>query len=80
MRKKLFHFILNDPVLRFSQTGYQTEGIGSLDVLKIVFDSEIFTPSCRGGYEETKVSQKCSLICIHRRQKQPLTRLCMLIQ
>ena len=68
MRKKLFHFILNDPVLRFSQTGYQTEGIGSLDVLKIVFDSEIFTPWLLGNESQSKM-----LINLHSSQTKAAT-------
>ena len=32
----------------------------SLDVFRILFASENLTLSCRGDFEETKVSQKCS--------------------
>ena len=79
MRKKLFHYILNDPVHQYPQTGYQKEGIGSR-CIQNCFYSEILTLSCRGGIEETKLSQKCSLICIYHSQKQPITCPCMLIQ
>ena len=39
---------------------------GSLSVFRIFFDFEKLTLSCRGSFEETKVSQKCSEICIYR--------------
>ena len=32
----------------------------ALNVFRIVFGSENLTQSCRGGFEEKKVSQKCS--------------------
>ena len=52
----------------------------SLDVFRILCDPEILTMSCRGGFEETKASQKCSQICIYCRQKRPITWSCILEQ
>ena len=65
MCKKLFNYILNDPVLQFSQTGYRTVGISSR-CCRIVFDSEILTLSCRGVIEETQQSKM--LINLHSSQ------------
>ena len=54
MCKKLLCFICNDAVLQFSQTGYQTEGIGSRSIQSCFFDSENLTLVHRGGFDETK--------------------------
>ena len=52
----------------------------SLDVFSILFDSVKLTLSCRGGFEETRVGQKCSHISIYCRRKQPITRSCILVR
>ena len=39
----------------------------SLDLFKILFNSENLTLLCRGGFEEMRVSQKCSYISVYFR-------------
>ena len=52
----------------------------SVDVFRIVFSSENLTLSCRGGFEETEVSQRCSWICVYFGRKQLITWSCILVQ
>ena len=52
----------------------------SADVFRILFDSINLTLSCRDSFEETKVSQKCSSICVYFRGKKPITRSCLSVQ
>ena len=52
----------------------------SLDVFRILNDSENLTLSRRGCFEETEVCQKCSQMSIYCRRKQPITRSCISVQ